>query len=164
MVHMTRQLSRRGTHAIDWKITAIHDPSDENQEFAYTVGLAKHGLPELHVWARPPDGDDPAGDWALSSRDMGMVLNRFGQQLVDGEVSAGSEVVETMDLGLTTVTWRLRGPVRASDVDAYMAVAPARGRGCHCRSAPRPRLARRVLRPGAVGRPRARASRDARSG
>jgi len=38
------------------------------------------GLPELHLWARPTCGDDPAPDWKFSSRDLGALLNEFARR------------------------------------------------------------------------------------
>ena len=55
---------------IDWFIYCVFDPDGLGQDFAYTDGLWRHGLPELHIWARPPDGPDPGADWSWSDRDM----------------------------------------------------------------------------------------------
>jgi hypothetical protein len=48
------------------------------------------GLPELHLWARPTCGDDPAPDWKFSSRDLGALLNEFARMQLGGDLVAGS--------------------------------------------------------------------------
>lgn len=59
-----------------WEVIAVfgHD-ADQGSDFAYTVGLADRGLPELHVACRPSEGDDPGHDWRFSMRDMERLLN-----------------------------------------------------------------------------------------
>lgn len=53
-----------------WKVQAVFDPEGRGGDFAYTIGMHSVGLPELHLWARPTRGDDPAPDWKFSSRDL----------------------------------------------------------------------------------------------
>lgn len=42
-----------------WLVQEVFDPDVTGQDFSYTIGLHDHGLPELHMWASPTDGDDP---------------------------------------------------------------------------------------------------------
>lgn len=48
------------------------------------------GLPELHLWARPTCGDDPAPDWKFSSRGLGALLNELARMQLGGDLVAGS--------------------------------------------------------------------------
>ena len=101
------------------QIISVFDPEGKGGDFAYTVGLAAQDLPELHIWARPSEGDDPGFDWMLSDRDRHGLLMDFAEELVDGRISIGSERTHVYDDGLATVVYRLDPPVDADDVEAY---------------------------------------------
>lgn len=45
-----------------WRVQAVSDYEGTGRDFAYTIGLTGVGLPELHLWARPSEGVDPAPD------------------------------------------------------------------------------------------------------
>lgn len=98
-------------HQIGWHITGVFDP-DTGVQFAYTVGLVDHGLPELHIWNQPTD-DDPGAGWRLSMRDMQASLNHVGAQLVAGERAIGDRWSTTVDNGLTNHPVASRRAARA---------------------------------------------------
>lgn len=104
---------------IDWIVRSVFATNDDEVDFAYTIGLAAHGVPELHVWARPPVGDDPGADWRLSSNDQAATLNGAAHRLLDGDIGPGSTWVETLDGGLTEVAYEVVGPVEPASVDAF---------------------------------------------
>lgn len=101
------------------QIISVFDPEGTGGDFAYTVGLADRGLPELHIWARPSEGEDPGFDWMLSDRDRHGLLMDFAEDLVAGRVRVSSERTHVYDDGLATVVYRLDPPVDADDVEAY---------------------------------------------
>jgi hypothetical protein len=102
---------------VDWKVIVVFDPDHTGHDFAYTVGLHDHGRPELFLWARPTDGDDPGVDWVLSGYDLAHRLNELGSQLVDGTLAPGASIDVEYDGGATTATMILRQPVAAHDGD-----------------------------------------------
>jgi len=99
----------------------IFDPDGAGGDFAYTVGLATKGVPELHMWARPSLGDDPGDDWKFSTRDTGLILNELSWRLLDGELSGGDTWEETYDAGLVTVRFRLDPAEPADALEAFQA-------------------------------------------
>ncbi|CAN5584486.1 hypothetical protein BH23ACT3_BH23ACT3_18980 [soil metagenome] len=110
-----RSTSGRGRPADDWVVYAVAaDDIDvegcgpgPTQGFAYTSGLVAHGLPELHLWGRPPDGHDPGADWRWSQHDMGRLLNDAARQLIAGSLTVGDRWSDTYDGGCTTVRFEL---------------------------------------------------------
>ncbi|HJQ04540.1 MAG TPA: hypothetical protein VJ872_03810 [Nocardioides sp.] len=105
-----------------WQVIAVfgHDV-DQGSDFAYTVGLAERGLPELHVLCRPSEGEDPAHDWRFSMRDMGRLLNEVAWRLVDGRLSPGDTWTEQYDAGLVEARFRLDPAVEAEELEAFQA-------------------------------------------
>jgi hypothetical protein len=104
-----------------WQVMMIFDPDGTGGDFAYTVGLATTGVPELHLWARPSLGDDPGDDWRFSNHDAGLILNELSWRLLDGELSVGDTWEETYDAGLVTVRFRLDPAEPAEDLEAFQA-------------------------------------------
>ena len=94
---------------IDWFIYCVFDPDGLGQDFAYTDGLWRHGSPELHIWARPPDGPDPGADWSWSDRDMMRLLNDAGLRQLSGELELGDTWTIQVDHGLATVEFNADG-------------------------------------------------------
>ena len=105
-----------------WQVIAVfgHDV-DHGTDFAYTVGLAERGLPEVHVPCRPSEGEDPAHDWRFSMHDMGRLLNDVAWRLVDGRLAPGDTWVEQYDAGLVEVRFRLDPAVEAEELEAFQA-------------------------------------------
>ena len=104
--------------ARDWEVMAVFDPDGTGGDFAYTVGLAERGLPELHVWARPPDGEDPGEDWKFSARDCGHLLNACAERLIDGRLAVGDSWGQPYDGGLVRVDFTIGAPAGRLDVEA----------------------------------------------
>lgn len=102
-----------------WQILAVFDPDGTGSDLAYTVGLATRGLPELHLWARPTDGDDPGEDWSFNPRERAFLLNRFATQLLEGTVTVGDQVTESFDDGTTHVVFTFTEPVAAASTEAH---------------------------------------------
>ncbi|MFZ5847677.1 MAG: hypothetical protein ACOYX5_09885 [Actinomycetota bacterium] len=102
-----------------WIVQAVFDPDGEGSDFAYTIGLAELGLPELHIWARPSLGDDPGLDWRFTPRDLCGILNLLGGLLVDGELDVGSTLRRSADGGLATVELRVDPPGDREELGAY---------------------------------------------
>lgn len=115
----TAQPTGTATPTIDWEVIAVFDPDEAGSDFAYTIGLTAHGLPEAHIWARPPAGQDPGDDWILSARDRTAILNRLGIDLICGRRQVGDTWSEEMDGGFTTMHFRLEGPFEAEELDAF---------------------------------------------
>ncbi|MGH3332607.1 MAG: hypothetical protein ACRDPJ_15020, partial [Nocardioidaceae bacterium] len=69
-----------------WKVQVVFDPDGNGHDFAYTIGLFDHGLPELHMYARPSFGEDPGADWRFSFRDCCGVMNELASMLVRGSL------------------------------------------------------------------------------
>ena len=107
-----------------WKVQAVFDPDGRGGDFAYTIGLHSVGLPELHLWARPTRGDDPAPDWKFSSRDLGALLNEFARLQLSGDLVVGSVVERSFDGGMARVRFEVEPP---GDRDALEAFGIARG-------------------------------------
>jgi hypothetical protein len=107
--------------AIDWQVIAVFDDGPDGATgFAYTKGLARRGLPELHIWARATHGADVDDRFVLSAHDTGMLLNRIGSEMLEGRLEPGDSTDLDVDEGLTRLTVTLTGPVRAASVDAYL--------------------------------------------
>lgn len=119
----------RRTHThdtdIDWEVIGVFDPDGDKPDFSYTVGLHAHGLPELHLWARPSDGADPGQDWGLSQHDRHGLLNRWARRLRDGDLRPGSSWTDEMDFGLVRVTFTVGDPVIPAAVDAFAVASGA---------------------------------------
>jgi len=107
-----------------WQVQAVFDPDGLGGDFAYTIGLHSVGLPELHLWARPTCGDDPAPDWKFSSRDLGELLNEFAGMQLGGDLVAGSVVERSYDGGMAGVRFEVGSP---GDRAALQAFGIARG-------------------------------------
>lgn len=104
-----------------WQVLAVFHNEDDSRDFAYTVGLAERGLPEVHMWARPSAGDDPGHDWRFSSHDAAVILNELAWRLIDGRVAPGDSYSQRFDAGMVQVTFELGEPVEAATLDAYQA-------------------------------------------
>jgi hypothetical protein len=102
-----------------WKVAAVFDPDGQGQDFAYTVGLGPEH-PELHVWARPTDGDDPGANWKLSPEDCMHFLNQTARDVLDGSRKVGDSWSDTHDGGLTTIVWTLTPPEPSPTHDTFM--------------------------------------------
>lgn len=102
----------------DWQIYSVFDPDGGGADFAYTDGLwPRH--PEVFVWARPVDGDDPGADWALSPRDRGVLLNELAVELLAGRCSVGAQWYAVYDDGWTIVHFALDAAVAAEHTEAH---------------------------------------------
>jgi hypothetical protein len=106
----------------DWQVQSVFDPDGEGYDFAYTIGIHDRGLPELHIWGRPPLGEDPGEDWMFSPSDRCRVLNELAWKLIDGDIAVGSQWEEQYDAGLVTVRFQLDPP---GDRDALEALGIA---------------------------------------
>jgi hypothetical protein len=93
-----------------WQVQAVFDPDGEGGDFADTIGLHRRGLPELHLWARPSPGSDPAWDWKFSCADRIGILNELGRLLVRGELDVGSTIRREYDGGLAAFEFRVDPP------------------------------------------------------
>lgn len=102
-----------------WQIQAVFDPDGNGADFAYTIGLHELDRPELHVWARPTDGDDPGSDWALSVRDRQILVHRTAEKFVAGQLSVGDTWTEEYDAGATLVHYTLGSPQPRDELDAF---------------------------------------------
>jgi hypothetical protein len=107
-----------------WRVQAVLDSDGQGGDFAYTIGMHSVGLPELHLWARPSCGDDPAPDWKFSSRDLGALLNEFVPMYLAGDLVAGSVVERSFDGGMARVRFEVGAP---GDRAALQAFGIARG-------------------------------------
>jgi hypothetical protein len=105
-----------------WMVQGVFDPEVKGQNFSYTIGLHDSGLPELHLWASPTDGDDPGDDWAFSHNDRCHILNELAFMMIDGRLGPGSSVVKKYDQGHATVTFGVQPP---GDRDALEALGIA---------------------------------------
>jgi hypothetical protein len=106
---------------MDWRVQAVFDPDELGGDFAYTIGLVERGLPELHIWARPPDGDDPGEDWKLSARDCAYVLNACTERLIAGRLAVGDTWTESYDGGLVRAEFTVGAAVGRLEVEALHA-------------------------------------------
>lgn len=104
-----------------WQVLAVFHNEDDSRDFAYTVGLAERGLPEVHMWARPSAGEDPGHDWRFSSHDAAVILNELAWRLIDGRIAPGDTYSQRFDAGMVQVTFELGAPVEAASLDAYQA-------------------------------------------
>ena len=106
-----------------WTVISVFDPDGTGSDFAYTVGLADRGCPELHVWSRPTEGDDPGADFRLSSRDTGGLLNMWAGELLAGALAPGDIREVPLDAGATRATFTASEPCDPDTLDAFT-VAP----------------------------------------
>jgi hypothetical protein len=104
-----------------WQVIGVLDHEGEGREFAYTVGLAERGLPELHVASRPSLGEDPGADWHFSISDLGGILNHVAWRLADGRLRTGDTWEDELDAGLVTVRFRLDPPQDGASLEAFQA-------------------------------------------
>lgn len=102
-----------------WKVQIVFDPDGNGQDFAYTIGLFDHGLPELHMYARPSLGEDPGADWKFSSRDCCGVMNELASMLVRGSLDVGSSVRREYDGGLAVVEYQVDPAEDKNALQAY---------------------------------------------
>ena len=79
----------RPTAGPPWQVMAVFDPEGTGSDFAYTVGLAEFGQPELHMWARPTHGEDPGHDFKFSSLDLASILGHFAERLLTADLAVG---------------------------------------------------------------------------
>ncbi len=98
----------------------VFDPDGMGQDFAYTIGLCERDLPELRVWARPTDGLDPGEDFALSPRDCAFLLDGWAEELLRGELTAGSLRSLPLDAGAASAVFTAQDPVPARELDALV--------------------------------------------
>ena len=75
-----------------WRVMAVFDPQGNGGDFGYTIGLAALGHPELHMWARPTDGEDPGQDFKFSSADLASILDHFAHLLLAGDREIGDNL------------------------------------------------------------------------
>ncbi len=108
-----------------WRVISVFDPDGTGSDFAYTVGLADRGCPELHVWSRPTEGDDPGADFALSSRDTAGLLNQWASELLAGDLVPGDTREVTLDAGAALATFTAAEPCDPDTVDAFRATPGA---------------------------------------
>lgn len=106
---MSQTVPSRQSHPF-WQVQAVFDPDGLGGDFAYTIGLHAVGLPELHLWARPTCGDDPAPDWKFSSPDLGALLNDFAGMQLGGDLVVGSVVERNFDGGMARVRFEVDPP------------------------------------------------------
>jgi hypothetical protein len=101
-----------------WTVQFVFDDDALTENFAYTVGLADRGLPELHIMAAPRQefSDSP---WVLSAQDCATQLNAFARLLIDGKLKVGRAFTNRYDGGATTVVWTPLYPTDRDDVEAY---------------------------------------------
>lgn len=113
-----------------WTVQTVFDPDVTGQDFAYTVGLASRGRPELHIWASPTEGADPGVGYRLSSNDMGGLLNQLATEWLAEEIEPGSVRSFDLDFGMTTLIATVGEPCDADSLEAFGArpalVAPIR--------------------------------------
>jgi hypothetical protein len=102
-----------------WQVIGVFDEQGAGREFAYTVGLAERGLPELHIAARPSLGDDPGADWHFSLRDLGRILNHTAWRVLDDRLRTGDTWAEEFDGGLVTARFRLDPPQDPETLEAF---------------------------------------------
>ncbi|NGN93075.1 DUF4262 domain-containing protein [Nocardioides sp. KC13] len=104
-----------------WQVLAVFHNEDDSRDFAYTLGLAERGLPEVHMWARPDAGEDPGHDWRFSPHDAAVILNELAWRLIDGRIAPGDTYSRRFDAGMVQVAFELGDPVEAASLDAYQA-------------------------------------------
>lgn len=114
-----------------WRVQVVLDDKGLGGDFAYTIGLAELGYPELHLYARPSLGDDPGADWRLDTNDCGHLLNELGAMMVRGELGVGSHLERRYDDGLARVVLQVDSPedpalLKALGIDAAAEVLPVR--------------------------------------
>jgi hypothetical protein len=87
------------TPTVDWDIIGVFDPEATNATvhelsvFAYSVGLRRHGLPELWCSALSDNGR------IISHAYLTVMLNRIAAGLIDGTLSGGDELREPSEHG-----------------------------------------------------------------
>jgi hypothetical protein len=106
-----------------WQVQGVFDPDGQEPDFSYTIGLHGRGIPELHVWAQPDQGDDPGADWRLSMNDRCRLLNEFAGLALCGRLGVGSEFERRYDAGRTILRFRV-GPAGDREVLEAYGIAP----------------------------------------
>jgi hypothetical protein len=106
-----------------WQVQGVFDPDGQEPDFSYTIGLHDRGLPELHLWAQPDEGEDPGADWVLSTSDRGHLLNELARLAVRGRLGVGAELERRYDAGRTTLRFRVGPPADREVLEAY-GIAP----------------------------------------
>ncbi len=101
-----------------WEVTTVYDPQGGGSDFSYTVGLARDGLPEVHLWARPTLGEDPGADWMLSPCDTTRLAHRLAWRLIDGRLAVGDTWEEEYDAGFVRARFEVHPAVPGVEVDA----------------------------------------------
>ena len=102
-----------------WRVQTVYDPEGLGRDFAYTVGLAERGVPELHLWARPSLGEDPGADWNLSLLDAARILNEAAWRLLEGDLPVGATWEHEYDAGFVTARFVVQEAVPADEVEAF---------------------------------------------
>ncbi|MBJ8348073.1 hypothetical protein [Antrihabitans sp. YC2-6] len=116
---MFESLARESLHSdVFWEVQFVFDPDALTDNFAYTVGLAQRGYPELHLRAAPSQ-EVSESPWVLSAKDCGMQLNSFARKLIEGTLEVGKPFTSTYDGGATTIIWTPGEPTDRRDVDAH---------------------------------------------
>ena len=108
-----------------WIVQAVFDDEQLGGDFAYTIGLQDLGFPELHLWARPTEGEDVGLDWMLSVNDRGHLLNDYGAKLASGAIGVGSEWTEAFDGGDAIASFRVDPPEDREALEAFGIAADA---------------------------------------
>lgn len=103
----------------DWSVISIADPDGAGADGAFTDGLVRFSLPELAIWARPSEGDDPGADWLLTHDDRLVALDSWACDLIDGSLTPGDVQRRTFDHGYATVTFRFSPPIAAGDAGVH---------------------------------------------
>lgn len=106
-----------------WTVQGVFDPDGERPDFSYTIGLHGRGIPELHIWAQPDEGDDPGADWKLGQHDRCHLLNEFADLALRGQLGTGSELVRAYDAGHTRLRFRIGSAADRDVLEAY-GIAP----------------------------------------
>jgi hypothetical protein len=106
-----------------WQVQGVFDPDGQEPDFSYTIGLHDRGLPELHLWAQPDEGEDPGADWVLNTSDRGHLLNELARLAVRGRLGVGAELERRYDAGRTTLRFRVGPPADREVLEAY-GIAP----------------------------------------
>ncbi|MCW4354545.1 DUF4262 domain-containing protein [Hoyosella sp. YIM 151337] len=101
-----------------WAVQYVYDPDRHDGAFAYTVGLAQSGHPELFMRAAP-EQEPCEAPWYFSARDCTAQLNRFARSLIEGKLVVGQPISESFDAGATTVVFTPGAPVDPYEVEAY---------------------------------------------
>jgi hypothetical protein len=99
-----------------WRVISLIDPAASGSDLAFTDGLTAFELPELLLWGRPTEGNDPGADWLLTHRERARLLNRWALETVIGQLGSGERREERFDGGHTVARFRFGRPVSAADL------------------------------------------------